>query len=94
MDLGVVEARRRRWGVERVPTPIVRWMPDYEWSTNLKTLAIPIWIPFLVAAAPTAYLWWHDRRGGGAGLCPKCRYDLTGLAPDAPCPECGAKGGP
>lgn len=23
------------------------------------------------------------------GLCPHCRYDLTGLAADTPCPECG-----
>jgi hypothetical protein len=25
----------------------------------------------------------------GAGLCRKCRYDLSGLASGAPCPECG-----
>lgn len=24
-----------------------------------------------------------------SGRCPKCRYDLKGIAPGAPCPECG-----
>jgi DNA-directed RNA polymerase subunit RPC12/RpoP len=29
---------------------------------------------------------WASRR---AGRCPRCGYDTNGLAPDAPCPECG-----
>jgi hypothetical protein len=49
---------------------------------------IPFWIIAGAIGIPTAWLWWHDRRAG-PGLCPKCRYDLAGLADGAACPECG-----
>src|SRR3982750_2935308 len=26
----------------------------------------------------------------GSGACPSCNYDLSGLPPGAPCPECAA----
>lgn len=29
------------------------------------------------------------RMAAKTGLCPACRYDLRGLTPGAPCPECG-----
>jgi hypothetical protein len=28
--------------------------------------------------------------GGQPNACPKCRYDRTGLAAGAKCPECGS----
>jgi hypothetical protein len=31
-----------------------------------------------------------SRRRAAANHCPRCAYDLRGLAPSTPCPECGA----
>ena len=47
----------------------------------------PLWLPLLLIAAPTAYLWRTDRRAK-PWQCPKCRYDLRGLDGGV-CPECG-----
>jgi hypothetical protein len=51
-------------------------------------LILPLWLPFLLIAAPTAWLW-HRTRRVPPGHCPKCRYDLTGIATST-CPECGS----
>ena len=51
------------------------------------TLFTPLWLPLLLLAAPTAYLWRTDRRAK-PWQCPKCRYDLRGLDGGV-CPECG-----
>jgi hypothetical protein len=52
-------------------------------------LAVPLWLP----AATLGLLGivgrrrgWHQPRGG----CKTCGYDLRGLTPGRPCPECGA----
>jgi hypothetical protein len=50
-------------------------------------LCIPLWIPFLVLAAPTAWLWYRDRRHP-PGCCVRCVYDLSGIDSGI-CPECG-----
>lgn len=60
----------------------------------------PAWGGFLTDSAVYATLWGlllsfpavlrriiRRRRG----LCPRCAYDLTGLPPGSPCPECGRK---
>ena len=40
---------------------------------------IPIWLPFLIVAIPTAILWRRDR-GLPPGHCQRCGYDLTGTS--------------
>ncbi len=51
-------------------------------------LAIPSWLPLLVLAPPTAWLWSRDRRQVGPGCCAACGYDLTGNV-TGQCSECG-----
>jgi len=52
-------------------------------------LVVPLWIPFLLVAIPTAYLFRRDHRIP-QGHCQKCGYDLTGNISGV-CPECGEK---
>lgn len=53
----------------------------------LRIVRVPFWIPLIVIAVPTAYLWWRDRRFP-RGRCQRCGYDLTGNV-SGRCPECG-----
>ena len=53
-------------------------------------LIIPLLWPLLLIAAPTAWLWYTDRRTK-PWQCAKCRYDLRGLDGGV-CPECGEGG--
>mgnify|MGYP000989602022 CR=1 FL=1 len=43
-------------------------------------------LQYVVSAAFATLL---KRRRSLRGLCPTCRYDLRGLPPGTPCPECG-----
>ena len=64
--------------------------PSGEWKWKQELLLqtrIPFWCLFVVAALPTALLWWRDR-GYPPGHCQKCGYDLTGNVSGV-CPECG-----
>lgn len=58
-----------------------------------RSIQIPLWIPFLIVGAPTAVLWWRDRRRIPPHCCQRCSYDLTGNVSGI-CPECGTKIGP
>lgn len=56
-------------------------------------LAIPMWCFALVSAGIAWGPWSADLRKARrerTGKCRHCRYDLSGLAPGAICPECGA----
>jgi len=50
---------------------------------------IPLWIPFVLVAIPTLWLWVRDRRPP-TGYCQNCGYNLTGNE-SGKCPECGVR---
>ena len=64
---------------------------DFDGSTmsgHIYSCDLPLWIPFVMVAVPSAWLWWRGRRRFAAGCCQHCGYDLTGNASGI-CPECG-----
>jgi hypothetical protein len=70
----------------------VSWMASYEEGRRESSLYLPLW-PLLGVSAPAAFWAWRLdvlARRRALNLCPKCRYDRTGLAASAVCPECGA----
>ena len=58
------------------------------WGLDPGVIFVPLWIPLLLIAVPTAWLFLTGRRVP-PGRCPSCGYDLTGT-PSPTCPECGA----
>lgn len=62
------------------------WWFDY-YDGSVSYLHLPLWVPLLLVALPTAFLWWRDRRVP-PGHCLQCGYDLTGNTSGV-CPECG-----
>ena len=77
------------WGILRsVPEPT--WADYWEASFASNGFRCPFWIPLVLIALPTGFLFWSDhRRRMRAGCCGKCGYDLTGNTTGR-CPECGA----
>jgi len=69
--------RGSRFGI-CLPTYGCPWW-DHVW--------IPLWIPFVLLAFPTALLWWRDRKPP-RGHCQRCGYNLTGNLSGV-CPDCG-----
>jgi len=73
----------------------VKW--GFRWPYHLSNpmedipitgVGIPLWLLFLIAAIPTTFLFWRDRRSIPPGYCQECGYDLTGNV-SGRCPECG-----
>lgn len=68
-----------------------RWWFRWHWKSGGPSLiVVPLWVPLLLLAVPTAVLFYRDRRRIPPGHCRKCGYNLTGNASGV-CPECGAK---
>jgi len=71
------------------------WLPHRVGDFTAGELVIPLWIPLTLVLIPIYFAWRLDaraRRRAGKNRCPTCNYyDRTGLAPSAPCPECGTK---
>ncbi|MCC6676062.1 MAG: hypothetical protein IT436_02855 [Phycisphaerales bacterium] len=66
------------------------WKVDWRVDVNLKYARVPLWMPGLFFAAASGIAWRLDIRDHRRGHhCPSCSYDRSGLAPAAPCPECG-----
>lgn len=64
-------------------------------GTTGSALFIPHWL--VIALASTPWLFWRLNRAARrrrSGHCARCGYDRAGLAPEAPCPECGTTLGP
>jgi len=61
---------------------------------GVSIIIFPLWLPLLLVAIPTGWLWWRDRpsRRFFKNRCPnpRCRYLLTGLT-SPKCPECGTE---
>ena len=71
--------------IDQTTHPI--WRPTVSLG-DYRLVTVPLWIPLLLIALPTARLWWLDRRRPAPGHCPRCGYDLTGNV-SGQCPECG-----
>ena len=69
-----------------------RWWPHGldRWRTTLPFLqvGVPLWIPLVALAVPTALVWRRWFRRARPGHCPRCGYNLTGNVSGV-CPECG-----
>jgi hypothetical protein len=80
-------------GSQRHPWRYAAWphlrTQDFLFQGRDTSLWLPLWIPALIALALTFAAWRsHGRTNRGASLCPSCNYDLSGLPPGSPCPEC------
>ncbi|MFN0133683.1 MAG: hypothetical protein ACKVW3_14290 [Phycisphaerales bacterium] len=79
------------WQWERRSEPwSLQWLPRTSvWSGGAgrwHVLSLPLWIPLVLVAVPTAWGFVVSRRPK-RGQCPKCRYEVGESG--GQCPECG-----
>jgi len=74
------------------------WLPSISRSSGYTgpalVINVPYWIPLGATLISTGLLYCRHSRRVRPGHCPKCRYDLSTLPPDSPCPECGRPSSP
>jgi hypothetical protein len=86
------------WKYESAALADNRWvealgwgMPAYGFGKNyFRAVRAPLWGAALLGAGLAAFGWsgvWPRSKAKG---CPSCNYDLSGLPPGSPCPECAA----
>jgi len=68
----------------------MRIAPQWPRLSDPRLGFVPLWIPTVVLAIATAFLWRLDRRRTPPGHCQKCGYNLTGNVSGV-CPECGTE---
>ena len=84
----------RLWEPHRVATIPDEWWPRVIGIPPFMTFVhVPLWIPWIAICGLLGYLCIDRRIERQRRLrqhCEKCDYPRLGLAPDAPCPECGS----
>lgn len=73
----------------RAGQPIMRswWVKILHPRPQMWAVVVPLWIPPLLLAVPTYFLW-RRHRSYPLGHCQSCGYDLIGNESGV-CPECG-----
>ena len=77
------------WSIEPHGFSLVLGTPDFYFSSGYWSVQLPLWLPLVIVAIPTAILW-HRDRPPRKGYCLHCGYNLTGNESGV-CPECGTK---
>jgi hypothetical protein len=83
------------WFISKAGEHRLRWWPMWNRKSHWPMqpfyvgIALPLWIPALMAALCAGLLVWLERRRLPPQCCQACGYDLTGNA-SGTCPECGS----
>ncbi|GJQ29904.1 MAG: hypothetical protein HBSAPP03_17880 [Phycisphaerae bacterium] len=88
---GAVVRRPAAPGWITLPPPSLS-TPEYGWTPTEQWLVVPCWLAAgVLGVIPIVDIlgWVRRLRRRREGCCPKCGYDLAGLANGAACPECG-----